>query len=215
MSCTSKLQTWNQPRKRHLDTKPAHEISFKVEHYYNEPIRQSKEILDPRPLELQKTSDAEKKSFVESLRSLKVSCGFLDLLTVAESHDVSGDTNLMFPLSPRSAQCKIKAQIIQECSLPPTLETILSYGEKFVTMIQSDDEQQRTVEMATRHHSACKRWREERYLRLTASNFGRVLLQKSNYTKLAEEILFSKIPDSIPSLKWGRESMKIKLLPNI
>ena len=208
VSCTSKLQTWNKPRKRRLYTKPVNEISFKVEHYYHKPIRQSKEPLDPRPFELQKTSDEEKRSFVESLKKLEVSCGCLDLLTVA---DVNDDTSSMFPLTPRSAQCKIKTQVIQECPLPPTLEMVLSYGEKFVELIRSDDEQRRTVEKSTRRQSACKRWREERYLRL---NFGRVLLRKSNYAKLAEEILFSKIPESIPSLKNGVESMKTKPLPN-
>lgn len=52
--------------------------------------------------------------------------------------------------------------------------------------------------------SPCKHQHEERYLRLTASNFGRVVLCKSSYSKLAEEILFSKISDPIPSIKWGR-----------
>ena len=37
-----------------------------------------------------------------------------------------------------------------------------------------------------------------------ASNFGRVVLHKSNYSKLAEVILFSKISDVIPSITWGR-----------
>ena len=37
VSCTSKLQTWNQPRKRHLDSQPVSEISFKVEDYYCKP----------------------------------------------------------------------------------------------------------------------------------------------------------------------------------
>ena len=41
-------------------------------------------------------------------------------------------------------------------------------------------------------------------MRLTASYFGRVMLCKSNYDKLAEEILFAKLPNSLPSLKWGR-----------
>ena len=44
---------------------------------------------------------------------------------------------------------------------------------------------------------------EERYLRLTASNFGWVMLCKSNYIKLAEEILHSKLADTILRLKWG------------
>ena len=204
ITCTSKLQTWNQPRKRRLDSQPVNEISFKVEHYYCKPTRQSKELADPRPLELQKTTDEEKKAFIDNLKKLEISCGFLDLMTVAESYTVNDDTSPMFPLTPRSAQCKIKAQLLQECSLPPTFETLLAYGKKFIDMITQDDNQQKNVEKSTRRQSACKRWREERYLRLTASNFGRVLLRKSNYTKLAEEILYSKLPESVPSLKWGK-----------
>ena len=30
ISCTSKLQKWNQPRKRHLDLQPSNDICFKV-----------------------------------------------------------------------------------------------------------------------------------------------------------------------------------------
>lgn len=30
------------------------------------------------------------------------------------------------------------------------------------------------------------------------------MLRQSNHAKLAEEILHSKLPDTIPSLKWGR-----------
>ena len=40
--------------------------------------------------------------------------------------------------------------------------------------------------------SLCKRWREEHNLRLIPSNFGRAMLRYSNFTKLAEEILFTK-----------------------
>lgn len=72
-------------------------------------------------------------------------------------------------------------------------------------MLQPDERQKKAVENATRRQSACKRWREEHYLRLIDSNFGRVLLRRSNFIKLAEEILFTKLPDTILSLKWGRE----------
>ena len=39
VSCTSKLQVWNQPRKKRLDSKPAGDISFKVEEYNYKPCR--------------------------------------------------------------------------------------------------------------------------------------------------------------------------------
>ena len=31
------------------------------------------------------------------------------------------------------------------------------------------------------------------------------MLHHSNFMKLAEEVLFTKLPDAIPNLKWGRE----------
>ena len=77
VSCTSKLQTWNQPRKRHLDSKCSSEIMFRVEDYYHKPCRRSKVFLDPRPAESQLTD------FLHDLESLKVSCRFLNLMVVA------------------------------------------------------------------------------------------------------------------------------------
>ena len=65
-------------------------------------------------------------------------------------------------------------------------------------MITPSDDQRRVVEENTRRQASCKRWKEERYLRLTASNFGRVMLRRSNHIKLADEILNSKLADTIP-----------------
>ena len=193
ISCTSKLQKWNQPRKRRLDSQPSKEISFKVEQYDHKPCRISKDFFDPRPF-----TDEELKTFTGNLQQLKTSCGFLDLMVA------SNDTASKLPMTPRSAQSRISAQIVKEVELPPTLQAVVSYRDKFLKLLQPDGEQRKAVEKATRRQSSSKRWREERYLRLTASNFGRVMLRKSNYAKLAEEILFTKLPDTIPSLKWGR-----------
>ena len=101
-------------------------------------------------MEFQKTTDEEKKAFIENLKKLEISCGFLDLMTVAESYTVNDDASSMFPLTPRSAQCKIKAQLLQECPLPPTFETLLAYGEKFIDMIKPDENQRKNVEKSTR-----------------------------------------------------------------
>lgn len=80
-----------------------------------------------------------------------------------------------------------------------------SYSDSFVKMLQPNESERNAVEKVTRRQSVCKHWREECYVRLTASNFGRVMLRHSNFTKLAQEILFTKLPDAIPSLKWGKE----------
>ena len=88
--------------------------------------------------------------------------------------------------------------------LPLTLEALTSYSYSFLKLTQPDDEQHKAVEKAIRQQSSSKWWREEHYSKLTASNFGRVILCYSNYAKLAEEILFTKLPDFILNLKWGR-----------
>ena len=150
MSCTSKLQTWNQPRKRRLECKRSSEITFRVEDYYHKPCRQSKQPLDPRPLESQKTTDTEMEAFLGNLKELKLSCGFLDLMVPAEQ---CKDTSLKFPSTPRSAQAKISAQIIKECPLPPSFQSLTSYFDKFVSMITPSDDQRRVVEENTRRQA--------------------------------------------------------------
>ena len=106
----------------------------------------------------------------------------------------SNDTSSKLPMTPRSTQSRVSALIIKEVELPPMLQSVVSYRDKFLKLLQPDGEQRKANEKATRRQSSCKRWREERYLRLTASNFGRVMLRKSNYGKLAEEILFTSCP---------------------
>lgn len=201
VACTSKLQTWNRPRKRRLDSKCASEISFRVEDYYQKPCNHSKEFMDPRPNNVQKTTEKEIKDFIENLKGMEYACGFLSVLVPLDAPD---ESKVLLPLTPRSAQSKINAQIIEKCELPPSLEVITSHFEKFVDMIKPSSDQRNLVEKKTRKQGSCKRWQEERHLRLTASNFGRVILRRSNYEKLAEEILYSKLPNTIPSLEWGR-----------
>ena len=43
---------------------------------------------------------------------------FLDIMVLQD------DAPSKLPVTPRSAQCRVKAQIIKECPLPPTLEMI-------------------------------------------------------------------------------------------
>ena len=53
------------------------------------------------------------------------------------------DAPSKLPMTPRSAQCRVKAQIIKECTLPPTLA---SYADSFLKMIQPNDEQRKALE---------------------------------------------------------------------
>jgi len=94
---------------------------------------------------------------------------------------------------------------ILKLPLPPNIKTILSFGDTFIQGITPSSAEQKAIEEVTRRRAISKRWAEERYCRLTALNFGRVLMRRSNHSKLAHDILFTKLPSSVPSLQWGRK----------
>ena len=91
-------------------------------------------------------------------------------------------------------------------SLPPTLATIKSYGVEFIESITPTAVEKKAIEEKTCLQASSAQWHEERHCRLTASSFGQVALRKSGFQKLAETILYTKVPASVPSIKWGRDN---------
>ena len=66
-SCTSRLQKWNQPRKRKLEPCNVDDIMF-VKHEFGKNKKQTPYVpYDPRPSELSSTSDADISLFRENL----------------------------------------------------------------------------------------------------------------------------------------------------
>ena len=60
--------------------------------------------------------------------------------------------------------------------------------------------------MATRGQRLCKRWQEERLYRITASKFGRVIKRHRNHTKLAKQLLYTKVASGgVAALVWGQQ----------
>lgn len=201
ISCTSVLQQWNRPRKRRLDSKMVEDISFRNEKYACEPKRSPAEVFDPRPSTLQRTTKADIQEFTDSINSLTVPCVFIHLLSKPTESDNSKD---MLPLIPRSVKAKICSQMMQ-LPLPPSFECVQQLGQQFISGITPSDSQRQLIEKKTRLQSECVRWHEERYCRLTASNFGRVIQRKSEFNKLALELLSTKNLSNVPAIKWGKD----------
>ena len=104
-ACTSKLQEWNQPRKRKLDPEAGTQIKFvKLEH--GKIKRDSfSPLYDPRLISLQQTSQQEISDFRSSLVTLKEPCAFLHVLPGVPSLPFVPNTSL--PPTPRSSREKI------------------------------------------------------------------------------------------------------------
>ena len=210
-SCTSLLQKWNQPRKRRLDSKKVQDIDFSsLPHGKDAPTRIHYKSYDPRPPSMQKTTKTELEELTEQLNTLATSCGFLHLLSrPSEAESVKSAHSL--PLTPRSIQARARHKLFQGV-LPPTWEFIQECGKDFIMGITPSDAEKSAIEGKTRLQSLSVRWHEERLNRLTASNFGRVVLRKSAFDKLAKDILFVTVPTGVPSIKWGRDHEAIAFM---
>ena len=199
-ACTSVLQKWNQPRKRRLESKKVEDITFSSLPYEKTAnFRFHYKSYDPRPPKMRKTSKTDLEEFAQQLEDLPTSCGFLQLLSRAVSQV---DKTNALPLTPRSMQARVHHKIYQS-PLPHTLQTIQKLGEEFVAALKPTADEMTAIEEKTRLQANAVRWHEEKYCRLTASNFGKVVLRKSEFDKLAKDILFTKVPSGVPSIKWG------------
>ena len=201
VSCTSVLQQWNKPRKRRLDSKMVEDISFRNEKFNVELKRNPTDLFDPHPSALRKTTEADIEELRDSLQCLSGTCGFVHLLSKPEVTKNEQDT---LPPIPRSVKARINHQILQ-VTLPPSFECLQEFGKSFISGITPTDMQREMIEKKTRLQSNCVRWREERYCRLTASNFGKIIKRKSEFENLALELLSRKNLSDVPALKWGKE----------
>ena len=200
-ACTSVLQSWNQLRKKRLESKKIEDIDFSSSCYgKSSSSRTYYEASDPRPVNMQKTSKSELEEFTLHLQSLQSPCGFLHLLS--QSTEDMTPAHLL-PLTPCSVQARIRNKIFQS-TLPPTWEVIQNYGREFIEGIMPSAAEKVAIENKTRLQASAVRWHEEWLNTLTASNCGRVMKRKLAFDKLSMDILFSKVP-AIPSIKWGSD----------
>ena len=106
-SCTSRLQMWNQPQKRRLDSEKSSKILFHREKYGEVAKRYHVAFMDPRPEALQVTIDKEIKSLEDNLKQCTTSCGLPDFLTKS----VIAQAKL--PPTPKSVQWKVRNEMMK------------------------------------------------------------------------------------------------------
>ena len=130
-ACTSKLQEWNQPRKRILDPQPVTDIKFvKMEpgKLKREPLKHE---YDPRPPHLQTTSPEELQSLKDELVCTGRSCGFLYVMPSSPSTSISSSSSSSstsyLPLVP----CSVKERVLVEMkAMDHPLSLIYPPGDK-------------------------------------------------------------------------------------
>lgn len=81
-TCTSRLQSRNQPRKRKLDSQSVYEIDFSKKIYRREERINVKPLNDPRrPSERNNDSKKVNRELLDKIKTVKPNCGFFCLLS--------------------------------------------------------------------------------------------------------------------------------------
>ena len=196
------MQTWNQPRKRRLDSCSIDDISF-VKHEYGKQKRPSQSIVyDPRPPSLRPTSDENVQSLRHELIRTGRNIALLHVLPCSEPVPESSLPSL--PPPPPAVREKL-VKTLQTKPQPVHLYDISTVCSKFLQSLRYTDEQRTNIEIATRQQSQSRRWFEERQFRITASKFSTVIKRKRQHTSLVNQLLYTTVSSSISSLQWGRQ----------
>ncbi|PFX24908.1 hypothetical protein AWC38_SpisGene10495 [Stylophora pistillata] len=91
-TCTSRLQSRNQPRKRKLDSQSVYEIDFSKKIYRREERINVKPLNDPRrPSERNNDSKKVNRELLDKIKIVKPNCGFFCLLS-----ELQRQMNLIF-----------------------------------------------------------------------------------------------------------------------
>ena len=158
---TSRLQTWNQPRKRKLDSQSVYEIDFSKTIYRREETNNVKPLNDPRrPSERNNDSKKVNRDLLDKIKRLKPYCRFFSLLS-----DEKLDQNKTEIISP------IKQH-------PVSLTEIFDRTKRIKRNLMVSDQERENIALATKAQSNCQAWFEHRRVRITASQSKRALKRK-------------------------------------
>ena len=186
------LQTWNQPRKRKLDSQSVYEIDFSKKIYRKEERNNVKPLNDPRrPSERNNDSKKVNRELLDKIKRVKPNCGFFCLLS-----DERLDQNKTEIISP------IKQH-------PVSLTEIFDRAKRIKRNLMVSDQERENIALATKAQSNCQAWFEHRRVRITASQSKRALIKPSTSpTKAMKEILHYNNQYQSNKMKQGLKDEK-------
>lgn len=192
-TCTSRLQTWNQPRKRKLDSSSVYEIDFSKK-VYGKDSKKPRELQDPRlPAYRESSPSAANQVLLDNINSISLDCGFTKIL----SRD-----------KPKTDEHVISPPKVQ----PISIDEIYERARKVKQELFVSDDERNMINIKTQQQSKTKHWNQYRKYRITASKCKRALQKPTTSpTKAICEILHYKTNVQTQKMMQGLEDEKIIL----
>jgi hypothetical protein len=186
-TCTSRLQTWNQPRKRKLDSSSVYEIDFSKKVYGKDP-KKARKLQDPRlPAFRESRPSVANQVLLENINIISLDCGF---------------SKIMSREKPKTAEHIISPPKAQ----PVSIDEIYQRAEKVKKNLFVSDAERNMISNKTQQQSKTKLWNEYRKYRITASKCKRALQNPTTSpTKAISEILHYKTNFQTQKMRQGLE----------
>ena len=194
-TCTARLQTWNQPRKRKLEPRSVYEIDFSKKVYGRENAGDRKILHDPR-LPVYRDTEKANQNMLDNIREANLECGFFNIL----SHDKHPSKVLM-------ETATSSANIISPPKEQPiSLHEIHERANIIKTKLFVNANERKRIKEATKQQSGSQKWFEVRKIRITASKCKRAIQRPTTSpTKAMIDILHLKDNFQSQQMQQGLE----------
>ena len=208
LTCTEKLQEWNQPRPKKLQHIPVTDMEARRRELVQGKCfapRPVPGVYDPRPPHLRSADPEALEQLRMDILGMDKSCVLLQLLT--PSVDKIEHDHMY-------AQQTLVAETFTDVSTPPT--TISPTAEELEVMCQEtrktfnvSSTERKSIEMRTRGQFNSPEWFVVRARRISGSKCGKILLQKKKTPALLKSVLYRQEMKSVPKpILWGRMKEK-------
>ena len=213
LTCTDKLQQWNQPRGRRVDPIPVTQLGARCCELLPTKKQSSgaQSIFDPRLLSMREADQAALEQLRCDLLNLGQPSGFLSVIVLCvkkvehdhcycspeqqESRTLDIDPSSTPLTSDLELSSYFNAVVVTECSI---------LNELCLTSQQRDD-----LEKETRSQANNAQWHESRRCRITGSKCERILQQNEKTAALLRSCIFYPKPmlNHFPkAIAWGRRN---------
>ena len=196
-SCTSDLQRWNAPPAK----RQCSDITFTAAAFGKTCEPSTRSSCDPRPVALRTVDPKAEQTKLASLLSscTSVRSGILDTLQPPAS---SGTPT---PSTPALTELRTVREVLCDFEKRKGGNDIRQWCGDVLHELQLSDRQRHALKYRTRGQGDCSLWKDHRYGRLTASNFGRVFVRSSSTGTLVHSLLYRGALPALPALAYDRE----------
>ncbi len=202
-TCTDRLQTWNQPRKKKVDPIPVDELGNRRRELLQMSSRSTSSVMfDPRPMDYRTKDDNAIENLCCDLLNLKQKSAFTTILVPSVPkirHDHC--------YSSTSSEIVTGRQTVEPipliCHFTDVEQQALSTG--IIDSLCLSETERLDLEVITRKQSSSLLWFQERQKRITGSKCGRILIQRQRTPALLRFCLHPKPFDRVPeAIAWGQ-----------